>query len=154
MKQTCDGVAMDSTAVRVAEKMLDKDQFIYFLDQEVKRAHRYQNFFCLLIFKFQSLTGDSKEVLKAHNQRIRDLIVEETRESDLIGLLDENRMVIFLPYADPAGGDQAKSRFEDALKYDKLENKDSEVMIQKVCFPVDGTYTAGILEKVALSRIR
>ncbi len=130
--------------------MLDKDQFIYFLDHEIKRAHRYQNFFCLLVLRFQPLSDDFRDGLKVYNQRIGDLIVEEVRESDLIGLLDESRIVIFLPYTDPAEGDQAKSRLEDALKYCELENKPYEVMIQKICFPIDGTYTAGILEKAGL----
>ena len=130
--------------------MLDKDQFIYFLDHEVKRAHRYQNFFCLLTLKFQVLSDDFKDGLKVHYQRIRDLIVEEARESDLIGLLDENRIAIFLPYASSVEGDQAKSRLEDILKYHDSENKGYKVMIQNICFPIDGTYTAGILEKAGL----
>ncbi len=145
---------MNSVAVRVAERWLDKDQFIYFLDHEVKRSHRYQNFFCLLVFKFQPLSDDSKELLKVHHEKIRDSIVEEVRESDLIGLLDENRMVIFLPYADAAAGEQAKSRFEDTLKYHEFENKGNGVTIQKVCFPIDGTYIAGILEKAGLREIQ
>jgi len=134
--------------------MLDKDQFIHFLDHEVKRAHRYQNFFCLLILRFQPLSDDFRDGLKVYHQRIRDSIVEEVRGSDLIGLLDENRIVIFLPYADSVGGDQAKSRLEDTLKYYDLENKAYEVMIQKICFPIDGTYTASILEKAGLSEIQ
>jgi len=133
--------------------MLDKDQFTYFLDLEVNRARRYQNFFCLLVLRIEPLSDGFKDGLKDDYQSMRRLIAEEVRESDLIGLLEENRMVILLPYADSVAGDRAKSRLEDSLKYYDFEHKGYEVMIQRICFPIDGTNTAGILKKTEVGEI-
>ncbi len=134
--------------------MLDRDQFISFLDHEVKLACRYQNFFCLLVLRIESLSDGFKDALKDYYQRMRGIIVEEVRESDLIGLLEENKMVILLPYADSVAGGQAKSRLEETLKYYDFDNKGYEVMIQEICFPIDGTNTASILEKAGVREIQ
>jgi hypothetical protein len=48
---------MDSSADRSQEesanewRILTKDMFLYFLDLEVKRARRYQNFICVLLME-------------------------------------------------------------------------------------------------------
>lgn len=134
--------------------MLDRDQFINFLNHEVKRARRYQNFFCLLVLRIEPPSDGFKDALKDYYERMRGLIVEEVRESDLIGLLEENRMVILLPYADSGAGGQAKSRLEETLKCYDFDNNGYEVMIQKICFPIDGTNTASILEKADVREIQ
>ena len=36
-------------------RILNRDRFYYFLDLEVKRSRRYQNFFCILILKLNHL---------------------------------------------------------------------------------------------------
>jgi hypothetical protein len=128
--------------------MLNRDQFIHFLDHEVKRAQRYQNCFCLLVIRIEPLSEGFKDGIEGHYQRIRGLIAEEVRESDLTGVLEESRMAILLPYADPVAGGQAKSRLEQTLRYYNFENEDFRVMIQKISFPMDGTNTAGILEEI------
>jgi hypothetical protein len=46
-----------------------------------------------------------------------------------------------------AGG-QAKSRFEDVLKYYDFESKGYEVKIHQVSFPMNGTNTNDLMEKV------
>jgi phage tail tube protein FII len=73
------------------------------------------------------------------------LLTEETRESDIIGSLKLDRFVVLLPYADMKAGAHVKLRFEDALKYYDFKKKGIEIMIDQVCFPVNGTDTMDLI---------
>jgi hypothetical protein len=69
------------------------------------------------------------------------------RESDILGSLDGDRLVILLPYADVKAADHAKSRFEETLGYYNFKSKGFEVMIDQVCFPANGTNTMDLIRK-------
>ena len=121
-------------------RILNRDLFLFLLELEVKRARRYQNFLCLMLFKIKPFAkeGDGGD-LKACYQTLSDLLMEEVRESDIIGSLELNKLVVLLPYADGKAGTHVKSRFETALKYFDFKSKGLEIMIDQVCFPIHGT---------------
>ncbi len=73
--------------------------------------------------------------------------MEETRESDIIGSLEQDRLVVLLPYADMKAGAHVKSRFEDVLKYYDFKSKGIEVLIDQVCFPINGSDTVDLIER-------
>ncbi len=127
-------------------RILNRDLFLFLLDLEVKRARRYQNFLCLIIFKIKQFSREENGGgVRACYQALSDLFVEEIRESDIIGSLELDKLVILLPYADVKAGDHVKSRFEDTLKYYDFKSKGIEVMIDQVCFPVHGTDTMDLI---------
>ena len=129
-------------------RILNRDSFLFLLDLEVKRARRYQNFLCLMLFKIKRFSQeDDRGGLKACYQTLSDLLIEEIRESDILGSLELDRLVILLPYADVKAGDHVKYRFEDALKFYDFKNKGFEIMINQVCFPIDGTGTMDLIRK-------
>ena len=99
-------------------KVLNRDLFLFLLDLEVKRARRYQNFLCLMLLKIKQ-RSKNEEGLDFHTcyETLSDLLSVEIRESDILGSLDGNGLVILLPYADVKAGNHAKSRFEETLKY-------------------------------------
>ncbi len=76
-------------------RILNRNLFHFVLDIEVKRSRRYQNFLCLMFFKIRSLSQEGD--LQACHRTLGDLLMEETRESDIIGSLEEDRLVILLP---------------------------------------------------------
>jgi hypothetical protein len=76
------------------------------------------------------------------------LLGDEMRETDVVGALGEKRLLLLLPYADNVAGSQAKSRFEDLVKYYDFESKGYEVKIHQVSFPMNGTNTHDLMEKV------
>lgn len=121
-------------------RILSRALFLFILDIEVKRARRYQNFLCLVLFKIKQFSekGD-REGLKACYRILSHLLIEEMRESDIIGSLESDKMVALLPYADMKAGAHVKSRFEDALRYYDFKGKGIEIMIDQVCFPVNGS---------------
>jgi GGDEF domain-containing protein len=123
-----------------SSRILDKNMFFCFLDLEVKRARRYQNFLCLLHLKIkqfsESQNGWSFETCY---QTLSDLLTVEMRESDIIGSIGVNQLVVLLPYADELAGYHAKSRFASTLKYFDFGGKGYEVTIDQISFPMNGT---------------
>jgi hypothetical protein len=79
---------------------------------------------------------------------LTQLLKEELRESDILGALEENKLAALLPYADISAGDIAKSRFEGSVKYIDFKNEGYNVLVDQICFPLDGTDTAGLINKV------
>ena len=129
-------------------RVLDKDLFFYLFDLEVKRARRYQNFMCILLLHLSPLAGDGGENgLKACYQTLSNILVEETRETDILGSLGESRFAALLPYADVAAGSQAKTRFESTLKYYDFRSKGYQVAVDQFCFPKNGTVAADFVRK-------
>jgi GGDEF domain-containing protein len=129
-------------------RILNRDLFHFVLDIEVKRSRRYQNFLCLMLFKIKQFSqeGDRGGMQDCY-RKLGDLLMEETRESDIIGSLELDRLVVLLPYADMKAGAHVKSRFQDTLKYYGFKNKGIEIMIDQVCFPIDGTDTTGLIKR-------
>lgn len=129
-------------------RILNRDLFLFILDIEVKRSRRYQNFLCLVLFKIrQFLQEGDREGLKACYRTLTDLLMEEIRESDIVGSLELDKLAILLPYADAKAGAHVKSRFEDALKYYDFRGKGIEIMIDQVCFPINGSDTMDLIKR-------
>lgn len=128
-------------------RILKKDLFLYLLDLEVKRARRYQNFLCLLLLKFQRCSDHNGWDSQTCFKTLSDLLKVEMRESDILGSLGGNKLVVLLPYADRSAGSHAKSRFEGTLKYYDFKSKGYKVMINQICFPINGTDTMDLIKK-------
>ena len=133
----------------VLNRILNRDLFLYLLDLEVKRGRRYQNFLSILILDLIALSKENDGVdLETSFQMLSTLLTDEMREADIFGALGENRLVVLLPYADISAGSQAKSRFESVLKDYDFKNKGYEVRIHQVSYPMNGTNTHDLMEKV------
>ena len=129
-------------------RTLNRELFLFLLDLEVKRARRYQNFLCLMFLKIRQFSPeDDGGGLQACSRTLSNLLMEEIRESDIIGSFEANRLAVLLPYADAKAGAYVKSRFEDVLKYCDFKNKGFEIMIDQVCFPINGTNTMDLIRK-------
>ncbi len=129
-------------------RILKRDLFLFLLDLEVKRAQRYQNFLSILILKLaQSSRGCNAEGLQACRSMLAGLLNEEIRESDLVGSLGEDQLIVLLPYADSFAGNIVRSRFEDHLKYYDLEGNGYDVSVRQVGFPMNGTSATDLIRK-------
>ena len=129
-------------------RILNRDLFLFLLDHEVKRARRYQNFLCLMFLKIKPLPreGDGGG-LEACYRILSDLVTVEMRESDIIGSLELNKLIVLLPYADMKAGAHVQSRFEDTLKFYDFKSKGLDIIIDRVCFPVNGADTMDLIRK-------
>ena len=133
-------------------RVLNRDLFLFFLDLEVKRARRYQNFLCLIFLKIKPFSkGEDGGGLDICHQILKDVLTEEIRESDIIGFFEMNRLAVILPYADVKAGDYVKSRMEDILQYYDFKSKGFEIVIDQVCFPVHGADTMDLIRRALTS---
>jgi hypothetical protein len=129
-------------------RILSKDLFLYFLDHEIKRALRYQNFLSVLLLRLVPCSkGDDAKGLQNCCQTLRNVMNEEMRETDVLGFLAENKWAALLPYADGNAGDQAKIRFENTLKYYDFRSWGYDVMVQQFTFPKTGTDTVEVIKR-------
>ncbi len=130
-------------------RILNRELFLYLLDLEVKRARRYQNFFCLLSLKITRPQGvPNGKSLQHCFQTVSHWIEEELRESDILGCLGNHELAALLPYADLSAGCNARSRFEGSLPYFNFKNEGFRLTINQACFPKDGTDTADLLRRI------
>ena len=130
-------------------RILNKDLILFLLDLEVKRGRRYQNFLSILILDLIAVSnGDGEGDFESSYEMLSTVLMDEMRETDIFGALKENRLVALLPYADVVAGGEARSRFENALKYYDFKSKGYEVKIHQVFFPMDGTDTFDLMGKV------
>ena len=128
---------------------LKRDLFLNQLDLEVKRAIRYQNFFSILKLKLVRLPGNENgKGLQTCYQNLNCLLIEELRESDILGSLEDDQLAILLPYADLSDCGPFRSRLEGLLKYYEFKEKGYEVMTDLICFPTDGTDPTDLIRKL------
>lgn len=129
-------------------RVLKRDLFLFLLDLEVKRARRYQNFLSILILKLvRSSYSNNGEGLQTCHKLLAGSLTDEMRETDIIGSLGEDKLVVLLPYADVSAGNIVRSRFEDLLKYYDLKSNGYEAIVRQFCFPINGTSTIDLLKK-------
>ncbi|MGQ9695971.1 MAG: GGDEF domain-containing protein [Thermodesulfobacteriota bacterium] len=134
---------------REFDRIVNREFFLYLLDLEVKRARRYQEFFCVLVMNLCCFTNQDN----GHSQQIcleilSNLLKEEFRDSDILGNLSDNRIAAILPYADVSAASIARARFEGSLKYCDFEKAGYGVKIDQICFPADGTDINDLVSKV------
>ncbi len=131
-------------------RILNREMFLYLLDLEVKRAIRYQNFFCILRLKlFRHPDHENGKGQQACYQTLKRLLIEELREIDILGSLGDDQLAILIPYADSSAGGSARSRLEGSLIfYEFKKNEGYEVMIDQISFPMDGTSTPDLVGKL------
>lgn len=132
-----------------SDRVLDQDVFLRYLDLEVKRSRRYQNFFCILAVRLEKLDRSSRDTaLETCFQRLTHLISDEMRDSDVLGALGERGLGVVLPYADRVAGGATRSRFEHTLEYCDFTRDGWRVRIEQVCFPSDVADTPDLFRKV------
>jgi GGDEF domain-containing protein len=130
-------------------KILSRDHFFNLLDLEVKRARRYQNFFSVLVIKLKKLSSHDNGVnLGSCYQKLAHLLKEEIRESDVVGIVNDNSLAALLPYGDSVCGENAKSRFDRNLKYFDFPKEGYEINVDQICFPTDSTNTPDLLKRL------
>ena len=135
------------------ERIMNRESFLNMLDLEVKRARRYQNFFTILKVKLSPLPGFENGIgLKTCCKTLSDLLIEELRESDILGSLVDDQWAILIPYADLSVIGLLRSRLMGSLEEYDFKRKGYEVMADLICFPIDGTNTADLIGKLSPQR--
>ena len=130
-------------------RILPRDLFLFLLDFEVKKAKRYQEYLGILNLKLSPLPGHEKDGdLATCYQTLSSFLIESFRESDIFGSLGVDKLAILLPYSDSFEIGHARSRIETDLKNYEFKKKGYEILIDQICFPMDGTDTADLVGKL------
>jgi GGDEF domain-containing protein len=116
--------------------VFNRQSFLFLLDLEIKKAQRYQNYLSLL-----SLTPSIS--LKT----LANLLMDDLRETDVIGQSGANRLLVMMPYADMAGAHQVRKRLEQILQDYGFGAKGLNIEIGEVCFPTHATNIEDLLQK-------
>ncbi len=128
-----------------ATKILNRETFLEFLNLEVKRAQRYQNFFSIITLRI--LGSIKKKPGKPEGCYVNLLrwLKDEVRETDVLASMGENQIAVLLPYAGLPEGSCTLSRIQDSLKFFDFEKEGYTVKINQICFPEDGTETGDLI---------
>jgi len=118
--------------------IVNQDLFKYLLDLEVKRATRYSYFFSLLMIEV-----DQYQEGLDHSDTIARLILDEIREVDIVGKLDQSRFSALLQAeTKPAQliSDRIKNRIVNYSFLDPGSDRELDITISigGVCFPTHG----------------
>ncbi len=131
-------------------RILNRELFLHLLDLEVKRAMRYQNFFCLLCLKVSPVANHQNgRSLQQFFEALTHWVRRGLRESDILGSLGNYQVAALLPYADVSAGCSARSRFERNLEEFNFKGG-FQLSITQVCFPNDATETADLVRKMTI----
>jgi hypothetical protein len=130
------------------KRVKSRETFLYFLDQEVMRARRYREFFSIILLKLLGSDHFPSDVAtESCCKTLTDVLVSETRETDILGTLEKNKIAVLLPYADQESSGLAQSRFKLFLRPYDFKRRGWEVELRRLCFPSDGTDTRDLVEK-------
>lgn len=144
------GSMEESGRIQGAElgRIVSREIFFHLLDLEVKRARRYQNFFCVLIMKLIRHSPDDGTGRMDCYGRLARMLKDEFRESDILSCLSENCVAALLPYGDAVAGERTRSRCEANLEYLNLPLRGYGVKVEQLLFPVDGTSSSDLIQKL------
>jgi hypothetical protein len=126
-----------------------REDFYRFLDLEIKRARRYQNFFSIIRFEMLARTKPWTRRQEKHFKSLVNLLREEIRDADVIGQTWDNEVMIILPHCDQSGANVVQMRLSGVIKDFHFGKNDFKVNSDLVCFPVEGTDMPAILEKLS-----
>ena len=131
----------------VAGQIFAREAFLLFLDLEIKRARRYQNFFSVMRFRLSGGgggTGSQTNSLKS----LAKLLRGEVRETDVLGQTKKNEIMLILPYCDSSGADVVNSRLNGLIRDFHFGKEEFKIDSGLVCFPVEATDMTEILKRL------
>ena len=130
-----------------------REDFFRFLDLEIRRARRYQNFFSVMRFELHTEEGGETRNQTRNVRSLVRLLREEIRETDVIGQTWDDEIMIILPYCDCPGANIVKMRLNGLISDFHFGDDGFKIQSGLVCFPAQGTDMADILDKLEVRNI-
>lgn len=134
----------------VAGHIFARETFLLFLDFEIKRARRYQNFFSVVRFELSGGGGGAGSQTKSLKSLVK-LLRGEVRETDVLGQTKKNEIMIILPYCDSSGADVVNTRLNGLIRDFHFGKEEFKIDSGLVCFPVEATDMTEILNRLNTS---
>lgn len=125
-----------------------REAFLHFLDLEIRRARRYQNFFSVMRFE---LRNEGAEMTTSQTKSLKSLVKllrGEVRETDVFGQTREDEIMIILPYCDSAGADVVNTRLKSLISDFHTDSRGFKINSGLVCFPGEANDMTEILNRL------
>ena len=119
--------------------VFDRQSFIFLLDLEIKKAQRYQNYLSVLSLTFDHLNPPNNENPSISLKTLANLLRDDLRETDVVGLSGSNRLLVMMPYADMMGVERVRKRLEEMFKDYGFGAQGFGCKIAEACFPTHAT---------------
>ncbi len=131
-----------------AKHVFTREDFFQFLDLEIRRAQRYQNFFSVMKLELpRKRTTAANNQLKTLKALVK-LLREEIRETDVIGQTNKSEIMILLPYCDSSGADVVNRRLSSLVEDFHFGEEGLQVKFGLISFPVQANDMAEILYRL------
>lgn len=122
---------------------ITREHFDGFLDMELKRSLRYQNFTSLLLVEVKFENGrDGSTLNHVFLDRLASLIRRELRETDVVGGYDGSMLSIILLYSDNLVAEKVSRRLKGSIS-SYFSGFGGGVKIDfslgRACYPTDAT---------------
>jgi diguanylate cyclase (GGDEF)-like protein len=134
--------------------VVNRQVFLFLLDQEIKRARRYQNYLSLLSLRFNQLNPSMGEDPGISMKTLATILQVQLRGTDIVGLGNGNHLLVMMPYADAAGAHKVRERLEQILREYRLAEKGLTMAIDEVCFPTHATKIEDLLRRAGTNILK
>lgn len=118
-----------------------KEPFLFFLNMEISKAIRYQNYLSLLLVGVEAGRRQVKPI-REQVKRLASILTTEVRRTDIIGRLDVDKLSVILLNADRAACRIVKDRLAAILEDYRLPSS-----LGLACFPSDSTDANNLLKR-------
>jgi len=99
-------------------RVFNRQSFLFLLDLEIKKAQRYQNYLSLLSLTFDHLNPSLGKNPSISLKTLANPLMDDLRETEVIGQSGANRLLVMLPYVDMTGTHKVREKLEQILNED------------------------------------
>lgn len=118
-----------------------KEPFMFFLDMEISKAIRYQNYLSLLLVRVEPGKHQARHI-REQIKKLASILTTEVRRTDIIGRLDRDKLSVILLNADRSACRIVKDRVAATLQDYRLPSS-----LALACFPSDSTDANNLLKR-------
>ncbi len=105
---------VDPVAIELPREIVDRNSILFFTDKEVARALRYNTKFAVIMLAIQQLRARRKIQGTLSRNAVMNMVLKRIvnifRDTDIPGMLDDNRLMIILPMITGLDARKAQSR--------------------------------------------
>ena len=130
------------------DHVFNRQSFLFFLNLEIKKARRYQNYLSVLSLNFGHLNPSPEKSPSISLKTLAKLLKDDLRDTDVVGQGEANRLLVMLSYANVAGAHRVRERLEQTLIDYRFRENGLTIEIGQVCFPTHATNVEDLLRMV------
>jgi GGDEF domain-containing protein len=125
---------VDPVAIELPREIVDRNSILFFTDKEVARALRYNTKFAVIMLAIQQLRARRKIQGTLSRNAVMNMVLKRIvhifRDTDIPGMLDDNRLMIILPMITGLDARKAQSRILKKIHEEPYEIDDIPLRVR------------------------